>query len=110
MQTEIQDVILSVENGTREVEQGYRVAGTAGERLREIGQLTQESAQLAESISSATQMQVQGMEQVGGAVQEIANIADRSRTSVERGRVAAEQLQSLANQMNTGLARFRLPS
>jgi twitching motility protein PilJ len=109
VQTEIQDVILSVEDGTREVEQGYRVAGTAGERLREIGQLTQQSAQLAESISSATQMQVQGMEQVGSAVQEIAGIADRSSESVERGRQAAVQLQDLATQMNVGLARFRLP-
>ncbi|GAA4004321.1 methyl-accepting chemotaxis protein [Deinococcus rubellus] len=109
VQTEIQDVILSVEDGTREVEQGYRVAGTAGERLREIGQLTQQSAQLAESISSATQMQVQGMEQVGSAVQEIASIADRSSESVERGRQAAVQLQDLATQMNVGLARFRLP-
>ena len=110
VQTEIQDVIVNVEDGTREVEQGYRVAGTAGERLREIGQLTRQSAQLAESISAATQVQVQGMEQVGGAVREIAGIAARSRASVERGRVAAEQLQTLANQMDTGLARFRLPS
>ncbi|GGJ69807.1 methyl-accepting chemotaxis protein [Deinococcus aquiradiocola] len=110
VQTEIQDVIVTVEDGTREVEQGYRIAGTAGERLREIGTLTQQSAQLAESISNATQAQVQGMEQVGGAVQEIASIADRSRSSVERGRVAAEQLQNLASQLNSGLARFRLPS
>ncbi len=110
VQTEIQDVIVTVEDGTREVEQGYRIAGTAGERLREIGTLTQQSAQLAESISNATQAQVQGMEQVGGAVQEIASIADRSRSSVERGRVAAEQLQNLASELNSGLARFRLPS
>ena len=109
VQTEIQDVVVSVEDGTREVEQGYRVAGSAGERLREIGELTQQSAQLAESISGASQAQVQGMEQVGGAVQEIAQIAERSRDSVERGRVAAEQLQTLANQLNVGLARFRLP-
>jgi len=110
VQTEIQDVTLSVENGTREVEQGYRVAGTAGERLREIGVLAQQSAQLAELISSATQVQVQGMEQVGGAVQEIAEIAGRSRVSVERGRQAADQLQTLADQVNAGLSRFRLPS
>jgi len=109
VQTEIQDVTVSVENGTREVEQGYQVAGTAGERLREIGALAQQSAQLAELISEATQVQVQGMEQVGGAVQEIAEIAGRSRVSVERGRQAADQLQTLARQVNVGLSRFRLP-
>lgn len=110
IQAEIQDVVVNVEESTREVEQGYRVAGTAGERLRQIGDLTQQSAQLAESISSATQEQVQGIEQMGEAVQQIAQIAQRSEQSVEQGRAAADQLQRLADQLNNSLARFRLPN
>ncbi|GHF78938.1 methyl-accepting chemotaxis protein [Deinococcus ficus] len=110
VQAEIQDVIASVEDGTREVEQGYRVAGTAGERLREIGTLTQTSAQLAETIASSSQAQVSGIEQVGGAVQQIAQIAEGSAEQVTQGRETATQLQSLAQQLDGSLARFRLPS
>ncbi|GHG11684.1 methyl-accepting chemotaxis protein [Deinococcus piscis] len=110
IQTEIQDVVVNVEESTREVEQGYRVAGSAGERLRQIGELTQQSAQLAESISSATQQQVQGIDQMGSAVQQIAQIAQRSEESVEQGRAAAEQLQQLSERLNASLTRFRLPS
>ncbi len=110
VQAEIQDVIVSVEEGTREVEQGYRVAGSAGERLREIGSLTQQSAELAETIAESTQHQVSGIEEVGGAVQQIASIAQRSQASVEQGREAAERLERLAQELNASLSRFRLPA
>ncbi|WP_233554810.1 methyl-accepting chemotaxis protein [Deinococcus cavernae] len=110
VQAEIQDVIASVEDGTREVEQGYRVAGSAGERLREIGTLTQQSAQYAEGIAASTQEQVQGIEQVDTAVQQIASISQQSRQSVEQGREAAERLEKLAEELNASLARFRLPA
>ncbi|MFC6667518.1 methyl-accepting chemotaxis protein [Deinococcus radiopugnans] len=110
VQAEIQDVIVSVEDGTREVEQGYRVAGTAGERLREIGALTQQSAQLAETIATSQQAQVQGIEDMGSAVEQIAAVARDSQDSVTQGRAAAEQLQTLAQNLNASLTRFRLPS
>jgi len=110
VQSEIQEVVVSVEDGTREVESGYRVAGTAGERLAEIAQLAQRSAELALSISEATQQQVQGVEQVGGAVGSIASIAERARESVLAGRAAAERLRQLADDMNAQLARFRISS
>lgn len=110
VQTEIRQVVQSMRANTQQVEQGYEVAGTAGERLREIGDYVEESARLAEDISQATQEQVQGVEQMGNAVQQIADIAQSSQSSVEQGRNAAEQLQRLADQMNDSLARFRLPS
>ena len=110
VQAEIQDVIVSVEDGTREVEQGYRVAGSAGERLREIGTLTQQSAQLAESIAASSQAQVSGVEEMGSAVEQIAAVAQQSQGSVEQGRATAEQLEKLAQGLNASLTRFRLPS
>ncbi|MFC5849087.1 methyl-accepting chemotaxis protein [Deinococcus petrolearius] len=110
VQAEIQDVIASVEDGTREVEQGYRVAGSAGERLRELGVLATQAAQFAELIADSTQSQVRAVEQMGGAVGQIATIAQDSQGSVSRGRAAAEQLEQLSQELGTSLARFRLPA
>lgn len=109
VQAEIGEVVASVEGGTREVESGYRVATTAGERLREIGELSQQSAELAGRISRATQEQVRGVEQVGTAVGEIAQIAQQSATSVQRGQQAADDLKALAQELDGSLQRFRLP-
>lgn len=109
VQTEVQDVVESVEEGTREVEIGYQVAGTAGERLREIGQLTEKSAKLAESIAQSTQIQVNNVEKVGITVQEIATLALRSQNSVYEGKASAEQLEEMAQKLGNNLVRFRLP-
>jgi len=109
VQAEVQDVIVEAEEGTREVEQGYRIAGSAGQRLQDIGELTERSAQLAESIAASTQEQVQSVERVNAAVQQIAEVAQRSESAVQQGRSTAQQLEDLARQLDTSLARFRLP-
>ena len=109
VQAEVQDVIVGAEEGTREVEQGYRIAGSAGQRLQDIGQLTERSAQLAERVAASTQEQVRSVEQVNAAVQQIAEVAQRSETAVQQGQDAAQQLEDLARQLDASLARFRLP-
>ncbi len=108
VQNEVQEVIVSVEDGTREVETGYRVTTEAGERLKEIGDIANRSAALAQLISQATQGQVRNVEEVGSSVSTIAGISERSQASVIRGREAARKLQELAEAMTGNLARFRL--
>jgi len=110
IQAEIQAVASSVEAGTKEVEEGYRIANQAGERLQEIAQLTTQSAQLVQAISQATQAQAQRVAQVGQAVQAIAATAGQTREQSFKGRQAAERLRQLAEQLSLGLARFRLPA
>ncbi|MDO4245334.1 MAG: methyl-accepting chemotaxis protein [Deinococcus sp.] len=109
VQVEVQDVALGAEEGTREVEQGYRIASTAGERLQEIGQLTEQSARFAETVAASTRQQASGVEQVGAAVQQIAGVAEQAQTAAQQGRSAAQQLEALAQQLDQSLARFRLP-
>ena len=108
VQAEVQEVIGSVEDGTREVETGYRVATQAGERLREIAEIVTQSAQLAQSISQATNAQVAGVEQVGSKVQSMAQISVRARETGQEGRQTAEKLQQLASNLTSNLERFRL--
>lgn len=108
MQSEVQEVAVSVEGGTREVETGYRVAGEAGERLREIAQIVTQSAGLAERISGATQQQVVRVEGVLGAVTAIAGVTETTSAHVLQGREAAEALQRLAEELTANLSRFRL--
>ena len=109
VQQEVQSVIADTEEGTREVEQGYRIASTAGERLLEIGQLTEQSARFAETVAASTRQQASGIEQVGSAVQQIAGVAEQAQSAAQQGRSAAQQLEALARQLDQSLARFRLP-
>ena len=108
VQSEVQEVVGSVEGGTREVEEGYRVAGEAGERLREIGQIVTQAAEYAVNISQATQQQVRGVEQVGSAVNSIAGATEASQVQINQGRKTAQRLEELSSELSANLARFRL--
>jgi twitching motility protein PilJ len=108
VQDEVQEVITGVEAGTREVEEGYRVASQAGQRLEDISTIVERSAALAQRISKATQEQVSRVEQVGQVVEQMAEISQASQTTVSQGREAAERLRQLATQLSENLSRFRL--
>jgi twitching motility protein PilJ len=108
VQDEVQEVITGVEAGTREVEEGYRVASQAGQRLEDIASIVEKSASLAQRISQATQEQVSRVEQVGQVVEQMAEISQESQVTVTKGREAAERLQQLAAQLSDNLSRFRL--
>jgi twitching motility protein PilJ len=108
VQDEVQEVITGVEAGTREVEEGYRVASQAGQRLEDISTIVERSAALAQRISQATQEQVSRVEQVGQVVEQMAEISVQSQGTVTKGRESAEKLQQLAAQLSDNLSRFRL--
>jgi twitching motility protein PilJ len=109
IQSEIQGVVISVEGGTKEVEQGYRIATEASEQLREIAHLAEQSSKLVQAISGVAQQQVQNVERVSQAVRSIAGTAEATEENSQQGRQAAEELRRLAEQLSANLSRFRLP-
>jgi methyl-accepting chemotaxis protein len=108
VQSEIQEVVVSVEEGTRQVESGYRIATVAGDRLSEISTIAQQSAQLAQAISAAAPQVVQGVEQVNQTVQTISSVAGLTQQNVGKGRQTAEALNNLAADLSESLSRFKL--
>jgi twitching motility protein PilJ len=110
IQTETQEAVVAMEDGTREVETGFRVTVQAGDRLREIGEVAQRSAGLAGDISEATQQQVRRAESAAAAVQSIAGIAVETEKGMGEARKAMDRLVRVAEELTRGLSRFRLPA
>jgi twitching motility protein PilJ len=108
VQDEVQEVLVGVETGNRQVEGGYKVAQQAGERLEEIATIAQQTAQFAQEISSVTREQVSRVEGVGQVVESMAEISEASQVTVSQGREAAQRLQALANELSSSIARFRI--
>ncbi|RDI96046.1 methyl-accepting chemotaxis protein [Meiothermus sp. QL-1] len=110
IQSEIQSVVISVEGGTREVEQGYRIATEAGQKLEQIAALAQRTAEAARLLTENAEKQVERVEEVTHLVQSIYDTALQTDEESRKSRQTAEELQSLAHQLTQGLARFRLPA
>jgi methyl-accepting chemotaxis protein len=107
-QSETQQAVIAMEDGTREVEAGFRVATQAGDSLREIAAVSQKSAGLAQEISVSTQEQVKGAEHVGLAVQAIAGVALQTEQGVLQTRKTMDDLVRLAQELTQVLSRFKL--
>jgi twitching motility protein PilJ len=110
IQTEIQGLVVGIEDGTKEVESGYRIASQAGSQLEQIAQLAQQSSDFASRISEVTQNQIGRVQTVTQAVQTIAATAQAAREQSQSGQTNAEQLRLLAQNLSANLERFRLPN
>lgn len=108
VQTETQEAVVAMEDGTNEVESGYQITIEAGDRLKEIEEVSQKSAELAQDISLATQQQVRGAEGVAAAVQSISSVAVQTEQGVLQTRKTVEDLVRLAEELSSNLARFKL--
>lgn len=109
IQTEIGAVVSRTQDGVREVENSYRIANQADERLEEIARLAGRTTQAAEQISKLAEGQVAVVERVEEAVQKIAQTAQRSEAESVQGREAAEVMRRLSEQLSGNLGRFKLP-
>ena len=106
IQSEIQGVIVSVESGTREVEQGYRVISSAGEILEKITQLAGHSSELAKTMSIAAEQQVDRIDTVGNSIQTMASSSAETEVQVSHAESAAAQLRELAAKLDQTLGAF----
>src|SRR2546428_758826 len=108
VQAETQQAVVAMEGGTREVEAGFKVTVEAGERLHQIGEISQKSAALARDISQTTQEQVRDVESGAVAVQSIAGVAVETEKAVLETRKTMDQVVRVAQAPTSSLSRFKL--
>src|SRR5450755_3633416 len=107
IQAETNDAVIVMEEGTKEVEIGAKLADQAGRALDAISSVVRQSAELVQEISLASKQQVRGTEGVAHAMQIISSIT-RQTSQGTRGTVATvSQLVKLSDQLNEALAQFR---
>ena len=110
VQTETQEAVVAMEEGTREVEAGYQVTIKAEENLKQIAGISRTSAELAEEISGVTQEQVRGAEGVATAMRSIAQVAVHTEQAVLQTRRTVDDLVKVADELGQSLSRFKLAS
>jgi twitching motility protein PilJ len=108
VQTETQEAVAAMEEGTREVEAGYQVTVRAEEYLKEIAGTSTTSAELAQGISRTSAQQADGVESVAKAMHSIAQVAVDTEQAVLQTRKTVEDLVKLADELTRSLSRFKL--
>src|SRR5437762_720460 len=108
VQAETQEAVVAMEEGTREVETGYKVTIRAEESLKAIAGISKTSAELAQEISAASQQQVRGADGVVRAMRSIAEVAVHTEQAVLQTRRTVDDLVKLADELTRSLSRFKL--
>jgi twitching motility protein PilJ len=108
VQAETQEAVVAMEEGTREVETGYKVTIRAEESLKAIGGISKTSAELAQEISASSQQQVRGADGVVRAMRSIAEVAVHTEQAVLQTRRTVDDLVKLADELTRSLSRFKL--
>ena len=103
-----QEAVVAMEEGTREVENGYKVTIRAEESLKSIAGISKTSSELAQEISASSQQQVRGADGVVRAMRSIAEVAVHTEQAVLQTRRTVDDLVKLADELTRSLSRFKL--
>ncbi|HET9744034.1 MAG TPA: methyl-accepting chemotaxis protein [Terriglobales bacterium] len=110
IQAETNEAVVVMEEGTKEVEVGARLADQAGKALDAISSVVRQSAELVQEISLASKQQVRGTEGVANAMQIISNITRQTSQGARQTARTVENMVKLSEQLNEALSQFRVSS
>jgi twitching motility protein PilJ len=108
IQSETNDAVVVMEEGTREVEIGAGLADQAGKALEAISAVVHQSAELVEEITLASKQQVRGTEGVAHAMQIISGITRQTSDGARKTAHTVETMVKIAEQLNEALSQFRI--
>ncbi len=91
VQDETNHAVKSMEQGTSEVFAGVEVVNNAGKSLQQIIKAVQETAKLSDDISGSMQEQVDSVDKIEKAINEIAAVVEENAASTEETAAATEQ-------------------
>jgi methyl-accepting chemotaxis protein len=103
------EAIAAVEKSTREVVQGSDLANQAGQALNEIRLVSDQLADLIQTISAAAREQAQGSETVARSMSGISEITRRTADGIKQSAVVVDDLAGLAGKLGASVASFKLP-
>lgn len=109
IQGETSEAIAAMEECTKEVVTGSKLATEAGQALDEIDAVSKDLAELMRSMTQATRQQAEGAEEMTKAVSEISQVTRQTASETKLAAESANNLVELADALQESVAAFRLP-
>jgi methyl-accepting chemotaxis protein len=108
IQVETSEAVTVMEESTREVEEGTRLADQAGAALREIEQIVKQTAGLVTDITRAAGDQVKVTESVVRSMDTISKVTEETTFGVQETVSTIGKLAELSKQLTDAIGRFKL--
>ena len=108
IQVETSEAVTVMEEGTREVEEGTKLADQAGAALREIEQIVKQTAVLMTGITKAADDQVEVTAQVVHSMDTISKLTQETTHGVQDTVTTIGKLADLSTRLTSAIGRFKL--
>jgi methyl-accepting chemotaxis protein len=108
IQVETSEAVTVMEEGTREVEEGTKLADQAGAALREIEQIVKQTATLMTDITRAAADQVKSTESVVHTMGSISQLTQETAHGVQETVSTISSLADLTKRLNDAIGRFKI--
>ena len=108
IQVETNEAVTVMEEGTREVEEGTKLADQAGAALREIEQIVQQTAGLVTDITKAAGNQVKVTESVVNSMDSILKQTQETTHGVQDTVTTIGKMAELSKRLTDAIGRFKL--
>jgi methyl-accepting chemotaxis protein len=99
--------VIATEEGGKKVDAGVALANSAGENIHRLSQAIGESADSGRLISSSSQQQTAGVEQIAVAMQQISQATRDALAAVKRTEEVAHSLRQLSGNMDSLIESFK---
>ncbi len=108
IQSETREAVDSMKRGTKEVEEGMKLADKAGEALEKIVSETQKSVDMINQIAAASEEQSSTSEQISKNVEAISSVSNESAAGVSQIARSADDLNRLTENLRNLVSKFRV--
>lgn len=109
IQSETNEAVTAMEDNTRVVVEGSRLADQAGQALSEIEGVSTRLAELIQSISLAAKQQARGSDNLSKAMNDISDVTQQTASGVKEAAISINNLASLADELRSTVSTFKLP-
>jgi methyl-accepting chemotaxis protein len=108
IQSDTSGAVISMEEGTREVNNGISLADKAGASLQEIVTISQRVTDMITQIASASEQQSSTSEQISKNVEAISTVAAETASGTQQVARAAEDLNRLTENLQLLIGKFTI--
>jgi len=108
IQLDTKGAVSSMEEGTKQVDEGIKMADKAGASLHEIVGISQRVTDKVSQIAAASEQQSSASEQISKNVEAISSVTSETAAGVQQVARAAEDLNRLTENLQQLLAKFNL--
>jgi len=108
IQKSVSHAVMATEQGSKAVESGSTLANESGEVIELLSETVEEAAQSALQISSSTNEQMAGMDQIVPAMENIKQASEQNVIGTRKTQTVATNLSTLGETLKITIKKFKV--